>query len=271
MKCCKESFLAAALSGSKTNSYIRVSMPVIDNLIEFLARSNIGKSQFKIRGCRVYLPGSDIIRLRKNYVERFYRLETGSDNPKHCQTAFMQGIFLSQGYVQNPGQGYHLEIRIKSRWLKAAFLKTARALKMRFSRFKKKNFYVFYTKSSRRIIRFFKKIGIFTKALELSDFIATRKILSQVNRQVNSETANINRIVSAAEKSILRINKLLNYSDQDFWTAALKETALLRLQYPYDSIEKLGSRFVPPLSKSAVNHRLRRINSLYQKLFPERK
>ncbi|MGM0599052.1 MAG: DNA-binding protein WhiA [Candidatus Rifleibacteriota bacterium] len=271
MKCCRESFLAAAFTGSKGSSYIRVSAPLIDNLIDFLSSSEIKNSQLKVKGCRVYLTNIDIIRLRKNYVERFYRFEVGSDKPKHCQTAFMQGIFLSHGYVQNPGQGYHLEIRIKSRWLKAAFLKTARALKMRFSSFKKKNYYIFYTKSSRRIIKFLKKMGVFTKALELSDFIATRKILSRVNRQVNSETANINRIVSAAEKSILRINKLLNYSDQDFWTAALKETALLRLKYPYDSIEKLGSRFVPHLSKSAVNHRLRRINSLYQKLFPERK
>jgi DNA-binding protein WhiA len=247
---------------------IRLSKRLGRSFKKFLKKSLPDTEKIEIAGCRFFFPEIRPVDLRRKFVARFQSLSRGGSSSKHCQISFMQGLFFAHGYVQNPGRGYHLEIRLRSRWLVAAFKKNARFLKMRFSYFQKGGYHIFYTKSSRQIIKFLNKLGLFEKALELSDFIATRSLLSMVNRQVNSETGNINRLVSAAEKTIAHIQQLFEYQDQDFWTDTLRETALIRLKFPHDSIEKLGARFQPPLTKSAVNHRLRRINAIYTRLFP---
>lgn len=269
MQCCRQSFLAAILQGSKSRPFTRSRKGLLKSLRRLLRKSLPESQIVTISGCRVTFPGLQAHELRKKYVERFLRISAGDLSSKHCLISFLQGLFVAYGYVQNPNKGYHLEIRIKGRWLAAALKRTVRFLKLKFSTFKKDQYTVFYTKSSRKIIKFFNKLGVFDQSLELSDFIATRNILSMVNRQVNSETANINRLVTAAERSINHIKQLMECSDQELLTESLRYTAFMRLKFPHDSIEKLGERFDPPLTKSAVNHRLRRINAIYDKLFPQ--
>ncbi len=267
LKCCRQSFLAGLLGGSKIAPFVKTRSGLKKKISKILKRT-IGKShKLCFADRRIVIPGFPLLELRRKYVERMQLVMQGADNARHCQIAFMQALFISCGYMQNPGRGYHLEFRVRGRWLKAAFKKTARFLKIRFSTLCKEDYLVFYSKSSRRIIRILNLLGVFEKALEMSDFIATRKILSMVNRQVNSETANINRLVSAAEKTIVQINQLLELPDQSFWTENLYEAALMRLKFPHDGIEKLGQRFEPPLTKSAVNHRLRRINATFDRFF----
>lgn len=267
LPCCRQSFLAGLLSGNNHKSFVRSRRGLIKRLVRSFKKMFGNDQRILITGTRLFLPDVSLLELRRKFVDRFNLVADAETSSSHCQTAFMQGLFIAHGYIQNPGRGYHLEFRLKGRWLPAAFKKTARFLKTRFGSYTKDDYQVFYSKSSRRIIRFLHRLGVFNKALELSDFIATRKILSMVNRQVNSETANINRLVSAAEKSILNIQALIELPEQDFWTENLYETALMRLKYPHDSIEKLGARFTPPLTKSAVNHRLRRINAIHHKIF----
>ncbi|MFZ5952929.1 MAG: DNA-binding protein WhiA [Candidatus Rifleibacteriota bacterium] len=265
LPCCHQSFLAGLLSGSDQSPFVRTRRGLIKRLIKKLYLI-LGESQKVVfSGSTISLPGVSLLSLRQKFVARFKMLDQDSQGSKHCQNSFMQGLFIAHGYVQNPGRGYHLEFRIRGRWLKSAFKKTSRFLKMRFSSFEKGRFSIFYCKNSRRIIKILNQLGVFEKALELSDFLATRKLLSMVNRQVNSETGNINRQISAAEKSILQIQQLIELPEQDFWTENLFQTAIVRLKHPHDSIEKLGERFEPPLTKSAVNHRLRRINALFAK------
>lgn len=269
MTCCRQSFLAAIFQGSKSKTFTRTRKELIKPLRRFLKKALPDSQLINIAGCKISFPDLSATELRKRYVERFLRVSTGGQRSKHCLISFLQGLFIAYGYVQDPQKGYHLEIRIRGRWTAAALKRTSKFLNMKFSRFQKNEYTVFYTKSSRQIIKFFNKLGLFNKSLELSDFTATRNILSMVNRQVNSETANINRVVTAAEKNIYQIQRLMDSADQEFWTESLRQTALMRLRFPHDSIERLGSRFEPHLTKSAVNHRLRRINTIYSKLFPK--
>ncbi len=267
LPCCRQSFLAGLLSGHHRQTFVRTRRGLIKRLVRSFKKMFGTDQRILIAGTRLFLPDVSLLELRRKFVDRFNLIADAETSSFHCQTAFMQGLFIAHGYIQNPGRGYHLEFRLKGRWLPAAFKKTARFLKTRFGSYKKDDYLVFYSKSSRRIIRFLHRLGVFNKALELSDFIATRKILSMVNRQVNSETANINRLVSAAERSIIQIQQLIDLPEQDFWTENLYETALMRLKFPHDSIEKLGARFSPPLTKSAVNHRLRRITAIHKKIY----
>ena len=266
LPCCRESFLVGALHGSQNIARLKAPKGIrklcLNKIREILKKSEqavLVKRGIKFRGL-------DQLILRKKFVDRIRRISSESSS-KHCLLAFFCGLFFSRGYLQNPSKAYHLEFRIKNNWLWTAFKHAAYLLKLKFSFHETAKYKVAYLKSGNKIIKFLNKIGLFERSVELSDFSATKKILGMVNRQVNFETANINKTISAAERLIERIRILLDKSDQDFWSEKLRYTALMRLKYPHDSIENLGKRFQPNLSKSAVNHRLRRINSIYEKQF----
>jgi len=186
---------------------------------------------------------------------------------KHCLKWFLKGIFVRCGYLQTPKKSYHLEIVPPTPELEDCFIVVKKKLKLSFKDFPRKGKRVFYMKSRFEIRRFLKVVELFDKSLLLDDLIATRDMLSHVNRQVNFETANINKSVSASERLVDHIWQLFSLQDQEFWTDNLRELAQKRIEFPLDTIEKLGKRMSPPLSKSAVNHRLRRIESIFKKFF----
>lgn len=267
LPCCRQSFLLGLCRGPRKKPFVKVRSSVKRLLAAYLQQN--GESDFALRITRghILLKGVDQLTLRQKFVERNRRTSEQAAI-MHCQLAFLQGLFVSRGYIQNPGSGYHLEYRLRGRWLIIAFRKIVSQLKLKFGVYKNGFDTCFYMKSGKRIIKLLNRLGLFDKSLELSDLTATRSILSMVNRQVNFETANINRLIGAAEESIAQINALLNYEDQDIWTENLRQLSMVRLKFPHDSLENLGKRFDPPLSKSAVNHRLRRIKALHSKIFP---
>jgi len=268
LPCCVQSFMAGLLRGSARQPKIKVRRALHRQLQSFLCRVLPPDAAPASGGTEILLDNNfDQLVLRQKLVERVRRTGDAASG-KHCQKAFLQGLFLSRGYIQNPGQGYHLEFRLPGRWLPAVFKTVCRQLHSRFGVYRTESGEsCFYLKSISRIIKFLNVLGLFEKSLELSDLKATRRLLSMVNRQVNFETANINRLIGAAEESISQIEELLAHDDQEIWTESLRQLAMMRLKFPHDSLEALGQRFEPPISKSAVNHRLRRIKSLHTRLF----
>lgn len=268
LPCCRQSFLAGLLRGTAHKPQIKVRRALHRDLQDFLRQILPEDAEIERGATEVVVDDSfDQLSLRKKLLERLRRTSDEASG-KHCQKAFLHGLFIARGYIQNPGRGYHLEFRLPGRWLPAIFRLISRQLRIKFGEYRTEvGSTCFYLKSVRRMIRFLNLLGLFDKALELSDLKATRRLLSMVNRQVNFETANINRLIGAAEESISQIERLLAYEDQEIWTDSLRQLAMMRLKFPHDSLELLGKRFVPALSKSAVNHRLRRIKSLYARLF----
>ncbi|MBU1106439.1 MAG: DNA-binding protein WhiA [Candidatus Riflebacteria bacterium] len=267
LPCCLQSFFTGLLRGSARQPQIKVRRSLHRSLKLFLRQVLPADTTIEVGGTEILVENNfDQLELRKKLVERIRRTNDSSSG-KHCQRAFLQGLFVARGYIQNPGRGYHLEFRLPGHWLPAAFKTVCHQLRMKFGSYKTEKGFCFYLKSSRRIIKFLNLLGLFEKSLELSDLKATRSLLSMVNRQVNFETANINRLIGAAEESINQIKALLALEDQEIWTESLRQLSLIRIKYPHDSLEALGLRFDPPLSKSAVNHRLRRIKSLHAKVF----
>jgi cell division protein WhiA len=267
MPCCVQSFLTGLLKGSRLRLYAKLSGRVKRPLFRIIKGL---KSDFSIDltlvGKKIYVRGLDMLFLRKRFVERVGK-NSILKSRKHCLIAFIQGMFISCGYIQNPEQGYHLEFRVKGRWNCSAFRYVSRALNLKFGSYDTNGITCFYMKNSRRILRFLNLVGLFDKAAEVSELMSARSLVSMVNRQVNFETANINKSISAAEQCIANIKALLGLDNQSFWTESLYLMAVTRIKFPHDGIEKLGKRFSPSLSKSAVNHRLRRINSLYTEYF----
>lgn len=264
MQCCQQSFLVGLIKGGKASPFIRVHKSLRPKLYRALTASAAKHCTLTLKGSLICLDGLDQLALRKKFVDRMART-SGSDSGGHCYRAFLQGIFLADGYIQHPARGYHLELRLRGRWRMAALKTVARAVKLRFAHVEQASHHLFYLKKSKRIARFFNSLGLFDRALELSDMMATKGILSMVNRQVNFETANINRLIDASEQAIGQIKELLEYHDQEIWTEGLRQLAILRIKFPHDSLENLGRRFEPNISKSAVNHRLRRVKAMYAK------
>ncbi len=268
LPCCLQSFFAGLLRGSAQQPQIKVRRSLHRPLQTFLRHVLPQSATIEGGGTEILLDTNfDQLELRRKLVDRIRRTSDAASG-KHCQQAFIRGLFVSRGYIQNPGRGYHLEFRLPGHWLPAMFKTVCRQLRIRFGEYKiESGSSCFYLKSIRRIIKFLNLLGLFEKSLELSDLKATRSLLSMVNRQVNFETANINRLICAAEDSITQIERLLAYDDQEIWTESLRQLALVRLEHPHDSLTVLGQHFEPALSKSAVNHRLRRIKSLHARVF----
>ena len=266
MQCCRQSFLAGILQGARQKPFVKARLRLRKSLLRCLANMLPADQTFATAGARILLPGLDQLLLRRKFVDRI-RITSNSESASHCLVAFIQAMFIAYGYIQNPDRGYHLEFRLQGKWLIAAFKKITARLRIRFCVYRHEQYQSFYLKSGRRITRLLNLLGLFDRSLEFADLRATRSLLSMVNRQVNSETANINRLISAAESSINHISELLAHEDQEIWTESLHQLAQMRLKFPHDSIEALGRRFEPPLSKSAVNHRLRRIKALHTRVF----
>ncbi|MBF0407358.1 MAG: DNA-binding protein WhiA [Candidatus Riflebacteria bacterium] len=185
----------------------------------------------------------------------------------HCQATFLKTLFIRSGYIQNPKKAYHLEITIKSKFLSRLFIRCCRNMNITFKKFIKNNSSIFYLKNRKKISRFLNSLELFEKAMAFEDIIATRTMIADINRQVNFETANINKQVKASEEICNKIRSLLNYTEQSVLSDSLRQIAEMRLHFPHDTIEKLGKRLSPVLSKSAVNHRLRRIEEIFRKIF----
>ncbi|NLI79447.1 MAG: DNA-binding protein WhiA [Candidatus Riflebacteria bacterium] len=191
----------------------------------------------------------------------------------HCLRSWLRGMFVRSAYLQDPGRGYHLEFRLRGRHRVRLFRFVARALRLPFRFCRRRDHVVAYLKGRQGLIRFLRAMEAFDRAMAFQDLAATRDLLGTVNRQVNFETANIHRAVSAAERQIERIRQVLEKTEgePDLLSDALRAVAEARIRFPGDALEALGQRFDPPLSKSAVNHRLRRLADLHRKLFPASK
>lgn len=266
LPCCCESFLAGITRRRGSSMTVRGPRRLrrfLRNGIDAIIPPGVGMEKV---GRDLRIGGMDPTTLRRNTAERL-KIQSAGQSGGHCPRAFLRGLFVRSGYMQDPEQGYHLEIVLPGKWAFRLLRFSAGSLRLRFRYCRRRGRIVAYLKSAAQLVRILKLFESFDRALRLEDLIATRQLLGTVNRQVNFETANINKQVAASERQCEQINRLLAHHDQEIWTDALRETALLRVRYPLDSIEVLGQRCTPPLSKSAVNHRLRRIVSLYREIF----
>ncbi len=177
LPCCVQSFLAGLLRGSARQPQIKVRRVLHRQLQSFLCQALPPDAAIGSDGTEIQLDTDlDQLVLRQKLVERINRTRDAASG-KHCQKAFLHGLFISRGYIQNPGRGYHLEFRLRGRWLPAAFKTICRQLRLKFGEYRTDSGEsCFYLKSIRRIIKFLNVLGLFEKSLELSDLKATRRL-----------------------------------------------------------------------------------------------
>ena len=180
-----------------------------------------------------------------------------------CRAAFLRGAFLAGGSVTEPSKRYHLELVTShaqaSRELLALLTDMGRQPPGQTTR---NGSQVTYFKSGEQIAELLSFIGAPDSAEELTNARAEKELRNGVNRQVNCEAATLDKAVNAAQEQLEAIRRLYELDRVESLSAVLKETIVLRETYPELTLSQLAEEFEPPITKSCLNHRLRKLVEL---------
>ena len=183
-----------------------------------------------------------------------------------CKKAFVRGAFLGGASVVNPEKGYHLEFVTNRYNLSQDFCNLLLEFGLRPKSIKRKSSYIVYFKNSDEISDILSIIGAHNMFMEFLNVKILKETRNNINRKVNCENANIDKTISAAFLQIKAINRLKETGVFDSMPEHLKALAELRLKNKGETLQELGEMMEPKISKSAVNHRFRKIIELYEKL-----
>ena len=179
-----------------------------------------------------------------------------------CKRAFLRGAFLAAGSVSDPQNSYHFEIVCpvmeKAEQLQALlahFHLEARIVQ-------RKRHFVVYLKESEAIVDALNIMEAHVALMKLENVRILKDMRNSVNRQVNCETANLYKIAKTASKQIADIQYIEKMRGLSSLNEALESIAVLRLEYPEASLQELGTMLTPPVGKSGVNHRLRKLSDI---------
>jgi len=184
-----------------------------------------------------------------------------------CKRAYLRGAFLAGGSVNNPeGSSYHLEIASMYEEHCQALCRLAGEFDLNARCIERKKGFIFYIKEGEKIIEFLNLIGAHQALLRFEDVRIMKDMRNSVNRLVNCETANLNKTIGAAVRQIDNIRLLEKKVGLDNLPEKLREVAEVRLKYPDLNLKEVGDMLKGNVSKSGVNHRLRKIDEMAQKL-----
>ena len=183
-----------------------------------------------------------------------------------CRKAYLRGGFLGGGSVSNPEGTYHLEIISNdaehAEEINAIMNEMGLGAKISI----RKNWYVVYLKESDQIVKCLNIMGAHDALLNFENIRIYKDMRNQVNRLVNCETANLSKTVNAAMRQIENIKHIQATIGLDSLPPALREAARLRLKHTDISLKELGEMMQPPVGKSGVNHRMRKLEEISNKL-----
>ena len=200
-------------------------------------------------------------------ADAFFGIQEGIDplilSDDEASRAYLRGAFLSNGSMRDPESGkYQLEIV-------SVYLDHAQGLASLMQRFlldaktiERKKGAVTYLQRAEDIMDFLIVVGAMEAMAEFEAVKILRETRNDLNRANNAETANIARTVTASMKTINNIVKIMETSGLESLPIDLQEVAHLRVNHPDYSIQQLADCLSKPLSKSGVNHRLRKINKI---------
>lgn len=182
--------------------------------------------------------------------------------------SYLRGAFMAGGSVNNPETSrYHLEIYSLYEEHNEDICKMLNYFDLNARILERRSGYIAYLKGAEKIADFLTLIGATNAMLKFEDVRIVRDMRNSVNRLVNCETANLNKTIDAAAKQIENIHYIESKVGLSSLPPKLKEIAELRIQYPEVSLKELGE-MAPSgvISKSGINHRLRKINEYAQQL-----
>lgn len=179
--------------------------------------------------------------------------------------AYLREMFLCTGFMSDPKQRYHLEFRCFSAAQADQVRNVLREQGIHAGLTLRKRYFVVYLKDSEDIVTLLRLMGANVTLMATENARILKDLRNTVNRRVNCETANIGKTVESAARQIEEIRYLRGSGILQTLPAPLREAADLREKHPGASLPELGALAVPPVGRSGMNHRLRRLSALAEK------
>ena len=176
-----------------------------------------------------------------------------------CRTAFLRGAFLAGGSVTDPEKRYHMELATSHQQASREVSTLLEEMGFLPRSVQRGADALIYFKQSEHIEDLLTKIGAPAAAMDIMTAKVDKEIRNGANRAMNCDMANVNKTLDAAQEQTAAIAKLRDSARWERLPEKLQQTAQLRLDYPEDSLAQLAERCEPPVTKSCINHRLRKL------------
>ena len=183
-----------------------------------------------------------------------------------CKRAFLRGAFLASGSISDPQKSYHFEIVCRTMEQAEQLQQLMNGFETEAKIVERKGHYVVYLKEGSQIVDMLNVMEAYISLMNLENVRILKEMRNSVNRKVNCETANISKTVNAAVKQLEDIELIRSKLGLDQLPQNLREMALIRLEYPEAALKELGNYLTPPVGKSGVNHRLRKLAEIAEDL-----
>ncbi len=206
-------------------------------------------------------------------TERNHRIDRGNltndsadneENSNCCDAAFLRGVFLSCGTASDPKKSYHLEFVVPYKTLSLDLMKILNDYGIKAKHMTRRYVNVIYIKDSESIEEILALMGAYISAMEIMNIKIYKDVRNMTNRRINFENANLSRTVFASFDQVKAIKKLKSNGSFSDLSSDLKQVAMLRIENPDISLREIGEMCEPKMSRSAVNHRLKKLISISQ-------
>lgn len=214
------------------------------------------------------------VTMNEEQMQDFYRKFGRLDEPVSqlliknscCQRAFLRGAFLSTGSISDPKKGYHMEFVCNSEAKAGQLQRVIQGFDIDAKIVIRKKYYVVYLKEGSGIVDLLNVMEAHVSLMNLENLRILKEMRNSINRRVNCEAANITKTVNAASRQIEEIEYLRDHYGLQRLPENLRQMAQVRLEYPDAPLKELGEYLDPPVGKSGVNHRLRKLSELADKI-----
>lgn len=187
-------------------------------------------------------------------------------NNSCCRRAFLRGIYLAIGSMSDPEKSYHLEFVCMKEMQAKKLCNVLNDFGLEAKIVIRKKYYVVYVKEGSCIVDFLNIIEAHVSLMDLENLRILKEMRNSINRRVNCETANITKTVTASSKHLDDIEIIRDQYGLINLPQNLREAAEVRLEYPDATLKELGEYLTPPVGKSGVNHRLRKLSELADRI-----
>lgn len=215
----------------------------------------------------------DIGLIRTNgddYFQVDYKIPQDIINKRCCKRSFIRGAFLGGGSISNPEKTYHLEFVTTNEEHGKELSDLINSFGLSSKIVLRKENFVIYLKEGEQIVDLLNIMGAHLALLKLEDIRVLKDVRNNINRIVNCETANLSKTIDASLRQIENIEYIDRIMGLEKLPKNLSDLAYLRLEHRDASLKELGAMLNPPVGKSGVNHRFRRIEEIVDNLKKER-
>lgn len=256
----------ATETGAVARTMLGLTHKVLKLQTEFTVRRSV---LHKARNYLIVLPDQpqlDKALVLLGVLDRSFALVPGL--PRHllrracCRRSYVRGALIAGGFIADPKGDFHLEIAVSGEQYAHELAELVSELGVRARVNRRRGAYAVYVKSADDIKRLLEVLGAHRSIDEIDAARAVKSVKNDVNRRINAEMANQVRTSAAAQGQLDLIDKIERQGLYDGLSPALKSFCALRRAYPELSLRELGDQATPKLSKSALYHRVQRLEKI---------